>query len=71
MQLGSGFGRRPDFFVIGCDNVGLWHDSDVEWWAEHPLCPGISDVHPLGNRQSVINLDAEITDRALDLGVAE
>jgi hypothetical protein len=32
-----------------------------------PLCPGISDIHLLSNRQGVVDLDPEITDRALDL----
>jgi hypothetical protein len=36
-----------------------------------PLCPGNSDVHLLSDRQGVVDLDPEITYRALDLGVAE
>jgi hypothetical protein len=36
-----------------------------------PLCPGASDINLFGNRERVVNLDAEIADRAFDLGVAE
>ena len=36
-----------------------------------PLCPGISDIHLLGDRQGVVDLDPEITARALDFGVTE
>jgi hypothetical protein len=51
--------------------IRLWHDSDLEAWAACRLCPGISDIDLLGDRQGVVNLDPEITDRALDLGVTE
>ena len=36
-----------------------------------PLCPSISDIYLLGDRQGVVNLDAEITHCALDLGVTK
>jgi hypothetical protein len=36
-----------------------------------PLCPGISDINLFRYREGVIDLDTEITDRALDLGVPE
>jgi hypothetical protein len=36
-----------------------------------PLCPGDSDINLFGNRERVVNLDAEIAYRAFDLGVAE
>jgi hypothetical protein len=36
-----------------------------------PLCPGISDIHLLGDRQGIVDLDAEVADRALDLRVTE
>ena len=36
-----------------------------------PLCPGISDVDLFRYREGIINLNAEIPDGALDLGVAE
>jgi hypothetical protein len=35
------------------------------------LCPGISDVNLLGYRESIVNLDAKIPHRALDLGVSQ
>jgi hypothetical protein len=34
-----------------------------------PLCPGISDINLFRYCQGVIDLDAEIPDCALDLGV--
>jgi hypothetical protein len=36
-----------------------------------PLCPGDSDINLFGDRERVVNLDPEISDRAFDLGVAE
>ena len=36
-----------------------------------PLCPGISDVNLFRYCEGVIDLDAEIPDRTLDLGVPE
>jgi hypothetical protein len=36
-----------------------------------PLCPGSSDINLFGNRERVIDLDAEIADRAFDLGVTK
>ena len=36
-----------------------------------PLCPGISDIDLFRYRQGVIDLDAEITDSALDLCMSE
>src|SRR5712672_3563544 len=36
-----------------------------------PLCPGISDVNFLGNLDGIVNLNTEITDGALNFGVAE
>jgi hypothetical protein len=36
-----------------------------------PLCPGPSDINLFCYRQGIINLDAEISDGALDLGVTE
>jgi hypothetical protein len=36
-----------------------------------PLCPGISDVNLFRYFQGVIDLDAEISDRAFDFGVTE
>jgi hypothetical protein len=36
-----------------------------------PLCPGSSDINLFRYCQRVIDLDAEIADRALNLGVPE
>jgi hypothetical protein len=36
-----------------------------------PLCPGISDVNLFRYCQRVIDLDAEISDRAFDLGMSK
>ena len=35
------------------------------------LCPGTSDLSLFRYREGVVDLDAEISDRALDLGVTE
>jgi hypothetical protein len=35
------------------------------------LCPGSSDINLLGDRQSVVDLDPEITNRAFDLCMAK
>ena len=41
-------------------------------WAEHmPLCPGISDINLSAIARAFVYLDAEISDLAFDLGVAE
>jgi hypothetical protein len=37
----------------------------------HQLCPSPSDFHLLGYRKSIIDIDAQISDCALDLGMAE
>jgi len=36
-----------------------------------PLCPSESDINLFGNRERIVNLDAEIAHCAFDLGVAE
>jgi hypothetical protein len=36
-----------------------------------PLCPGTSDLDLFRYRKGIIDLDAEISDRTLDLGVTE
>jgi hypothetical protein len=36
-----------------------------------PLCPGISDINLFRYGQGVIDLNAEIPDRAFDLGMPE
>jgi hypothetical protein len=35
------------------------------------LCPGISGINLLGDGESVVDLDAEVAHRALDLGVPQ
>ena len=35
------------------------------------LCPGISDVNLLSYRQGIIDFDAQVSDRAFNLGVAK
>jgi hypothetical protein len=48
--------------------VCCWHVSDDEEGGKASrLCPGNSDVDPFGYGESVINLNAEIPDCALDL----
>ena len=37
--------------------------------AEHPLCPGNSDVYLFSNCKSVVHLDAEISNGAFDFSV--
>jgi hypothetical protein len=52
----------------GGQHLRFWRDPDVESWAEHVRSAKVfQDIH----RQGVVNLDPEITDRALDLGVIE
>jgi hypothetical protein len=36
-----------------------------------PLCPGISDINLFRYCQSIVHLDAEISNRAFNLGVAK
>ena len=36
-----------------------------------PLCPGISDINLFRYRQRIIDLDAEIPDRAFDFGMTK
>jgi hypothetical protein len=48
----------------------LWWEADLTL-AESPGSAGTSDVDLHGNFDSIVNLDAEIPHRALDLGVAE
>ena len=49
-------------------DVGCWHVSDDEEGGKASrLCPGNSDVDLFGYGESIINLNAEIPDCALDL----
>ena len=36
-----------------------------------PLCPGISDINLFRYCQGIIYLDAQVSDRAFDLGMSE
>jgi len=50
----------------------LMADSDLEGWAEHVRSAQVLQTSTCSaNRQSVVNLDAEITDRSLNLGMTE
>jgi len=46
-------------------------ESDKPMCRAFALCPGSSNIDLFGYRDSVINLDAEVSHGALDLGVAE
>jgi hypothetical protein len=37
----------------------------------YPLCPGISDINLFCYSQGIVYFDAEVSDGAFDLGVAE
>ena len=53
-------------------NVRWWHEGEAERGAKPVrLCPCSSDVDLLGYGESVIDLNAEIPDRALDLGMSQ
>jgi hypothetical protein len=45
--------------------------GDIGTGRARQLCPGISDINLFRYGQGVINLDAEIPDRAFDLGMPE
>jgi len=44
---------------------------DQQWRGRAGLCPVASHVNLLGYRQSIIDLDAEVANRALDFVVAQ
>ena len=50
-------------------NGSIWHEPAVG--RACPLCLGTSDINMFCYCQSVNNFDAEISDRAFDLGVAK
>jgi hypothetical protein len=50
-------------------NVEGWRNRVWKLGRAYPLCPGISDINLFRYSQSVVHLDAEISDRAFDLGV--
>jgi hypothetical protein len=48
-------------------NVEVWRNRVWKLGRAYPLCPGISDINLFRYSQSVVHLDAEISDRAFDL----
>jgi hypothetical protein len=53
-------------------NVGFWHDSDVEGWAEHVRSAQVFQTSTCSAiARGIVNLDPEIADGALNLGVTE
>ena len=52
-------------------HVRWWHLADVDLEAEHVCSAALSDIDLLGYGERIINLNSEIADRALDLGVAQ
>ena len=53
------------------EDVRFWHLADVDWEAEHVCSASFSDVDLLGYGKRVIDLNSEIADCTLDLGVAQ
>ena len=52
--------------------VRMWHEGEAERGAKPVrLCPCSSDVDLLGYGESVIDLNAEIPDGALDFGMSQ
>jgi hypothetical protein len=50
----------------------LGHKPAVGGWAEHVrFCPGISDINLFRYCQGIVHFDAQISNGAFDLGVAE
>src|SRR5262245_53854494 len=46
--------------------------SSCQWMGRaYPLCPGTSDINLLRYRERVVNVNAEISDGAFDLRVAQ
>jgi hypothetical protein len=66
IQLGR---NRPQ--VLGYTEVRFWHKPAVESGQSMSALPSISDINLFRYCQGVIDLDAEIPDRAFDLGVPE
>jgi len=62
-------GRSGELLHCLCQLLALLNRSELG--RARQLCPGISDVNFLSDLDRVIDLDAEIADGALDLGVAE
>jgi len=60
----------PDSSGGSC--VRIWHSSDQGGRGKAGrLCPGSSDVDLLGYGESVVDLNAEISDSALDFGMSQ
>jgi hypothetical protein len=53
-------------------DVAYWHEPANEGGGRAcPLCPSTSDINLFCYRERIIDLDAEIADRTLDLRVAK
>src|SRR5215813_6310539 len=67
--------NAPDFvrFCYETPSVSslLAQTGDRKMGRACPLCPGISDVNLFRYCQGIVHFDAEISDRAFDLGVAK
>jgi hypothetical protein len=48
----------------------FWHEPAEDWKAEQSALPLFSDFDLLGNRKSVVDLDPEIANRAINLRVS-
>ncbi len=67
--------RRSETWLVGCGLVAVFDDLFGEWrvWDGERRLPSarLSDVDPLSDAQRIFKFDAEITNRAVHLGVAE
>jgi hypothetical protein len=62
----------PAKYCIDKSDVCCWHESAYRGVGRAvPLCPGSSDVDLLRYGKGIINLDAQVSDGAFDLGVAK
>ena len=62
-MIAAGYGRATW--------ISFWHLSAVNGWAEHFCSAQVSDVDLFRYRQRIIHLDTQVSDSALELGVAE
>jgi len=53
------------------DANSYWHDSDVNVGQSMSALPWYSDINLFSDGKCIINLNAEITNRAFDLRVAQ
>jgi hypothetical protein len=58
-------------FYDSVDDVRNWLRAPISGGQSATALPRYSDVNLLGDREGVIDLDAEVSDRALHLGVPE